>query len=365
MISKEEKILRLNDVSKYYGEVTAVDQVSFGVNESEFLTLLGPSGSGKTTILMMIAGFSSQSSGDIFVRGKPVASKKPYERDVGMVFQSLALFPHMNVRENIAFPLKMRGFDKSEMEDRIRAVLEVVQMPELADRGTEELSGGQRQRVALARALVFNPSVLLLDEALGALDRELRKTLQLEIMRIQDELEITTISVTHDQKEALVMSDRIGVINDGKLEQLGPNREVYFLPQTKFVAQFIGHTNLFDGKCVEASADYLIAELDKGTRIKLPSSNGVTPGEDLCAGVKAEQISLYADEPAELENKIKGRVTNQIFEGDRSIYEIKVENLEDQITVFEQNDLNHNPFEPGKEIYLGWNPESTTLITDG
>ena len=247
-IQQQQIVVALQSVTKRYGHVNAVDDVTFTVSEGEFITLLGPSGSGKTTILRMIAGFLQPSSGEISIHGESVSDKAPYERKIGMMFQSLALFPHMDVYGNVSFALKMRRFDPAEIPDRVDAALKLVRLPEMRHRKIHQLSGGQQQRVALARSLwYFEPEVLLLDEPLSALDKKLREEMQLELLRIHEELKITTISVTHDQREALVMSDRIIVMNEGRIAQASSSEEVYFAPKSKFVADFIGETNFFEG----------------------------------------------------------------------------------------------------------------------
>ena len=237
--------LRLQGITKRYGAVTAVDGVDLEVRDGEFLTLLGPSGCGKTTTLGLIAGFFPPSAGEIYLKGKPVAGLPPFKRDIGVVFQDYALFPHMTAGENVAFGLRMRGVERAEMDARVKEALELVQLRGLSERRPLELSGGQRQRVALARALVIRPAVLLLDEPLSNLDLKLREEMRVEIAGIQRRLGITTVFVTHDQGEALVMSDRIAVMNAGRIEQLGRPSEIYEKPATRFVAEFIGRMNFF------------------------------------------------------------------------------------------------------------------------
>jgi ABC-type Fe3+/spermidine/putrescine transport system ATPase subunit len=247
-----EAALRLAGISKRYGAVTAVDAVDLEVREGEFLTLLGPSGCGKTTTLGLIAGFFPPSAGEIYLKGKPVAGLPPFRRDIGVVFQDYALFPHMTAGDNVAFGLKMRNLDRGEIDRRVKEALDLVQLRGLGDRRPLELSGGQRQRVALARALVIRPAVLLLDEPLSNLDLKLREEMRVEIAGLQRRLGITTVFVTHDQGEALVMSDRIAVMNAGRIEQLGRPAEIYERPATRFVAEFIGRMNFFrvDGKTI-------------------------------------------------------------------------------------------------------------------
>jgi putative spermidine/putrescine transport system ATP-binding protein len=235
-------------VKSYDGRVNAVDGISLDIAKGEFLTLLGPSGSGKTTTLMMIAGFEEPTSGAIELGGEDLTRRKPYERNIGVVFQNYALFPHMTVGENVAFPLRMRAFPRAQQAERVREILDLVGLRRFADRHPRELSGGQQQRVALARGLVFNPDVLLLDEPLGALDKHLREQMQVELKRIHREVGITMVYVTHDQTEAMTMSDRIAVFSHGALEQTAPPLEIYHRPRTRFVGEFIGDSNFFAGR---------------------------------------------------------------------------------------------------------------------
>ena len=241
-----------NIVKSYDGRVNAVDGVSIDIAKGEFLTFLGPSGSGKTTTLMMIAGFEEPTAGAIELEGEDLTRRKPYERNIGVVFQNYALFPHMTVERNVAFPLRMRKFPRSRQAARVREILDLVGLGRFAKRHPRELSGGQQQRVALARGLVFNPDVLLLDEPLGALDKSLREQMQVELRRIHREVGVTMVYVTHDQTEAMTMSDRIAVFSHGKLEQVAPPLEVYHRPRTRFVGEFIGDSNIFGGT-VDAS----------------------------------------------------------------------------------------------------------------
>ena len=254
-----DSYLCLRDVAKSYdGRVNAVDGISIDVRRGEFLTLLGPSGSGKTTTLLMIAGFEELTAGTLELEDRSLANVRPYRRNIGMVFQNYALFPHMTTETNVAFPLKMRKFPRDQIRPRVEKALELVGLAEFAMKYPRELSGGQQQRVALARALVFEPDVLLLDEPLGALDKNLREQMQVEIKRIHGEVGITTIYVTHDQTEAMTMSDRVAVFNDGKIEQVAPPLEMYHRPATYFVGNFIGDSNFFDATVVDAGAGTLV-----------------------------------------------------------------------------------------------------------
>jgi len=250
----DQTYLRLHGLVKSYDGVTrAVDGIGIDIARGEFVTFLGPSGSGKTTTLLMIAGFEAPTAGAIELDGRDLTRVKPYHRNIGIVFQSYALFPHMSVARNVGFPLKMRGRSRDEIEGRVAKALDLVGLRDLADRHPRQLSGGQQQRVALARALVFEPAVLLLDEPLGALDKNLREQLQVEIKRIQRALRVTTVYVTHDQTEAMTMSDRIVVFNRGAIEQAGPPLEIYHRPATRFVGAFVGDSNFFAGTVVDTS----------------------------------------------------------------------------------------------------------------
>ena len=246
-----------NVVKSYDGRINAVDGISIDVRRGEFLTLLGPSGSGKTTTLMMIAGFEDMTAGTLELDGQSLADVKPYRRNIGMVFQNYALFPHMTNARNVAFPLKMRKFPKDQIESRVNKALALVGLSAFADKFPREISGGQQQRVALARGLVFEPDVLLLDEPLGALDKNLREQMQVEIRRIHREVGITTIYVTHDQTEAMTMSDRIAVFNNGKIEQIAPPLEMYLRPATHFVGNFIGDSNFLEATVIDGASGKL------------------------------------------------------------------------------------------------------------
>ncbi|MCI5042727.1 MAG: ABC transporter ATP-binding protein, partial [Donghicola eburneus] len=251
----------------YDGETLVVKDLNLSLPKGEFLTMLGPSGSGKTTCLMMLAGFETATYGEIKLDGKPINNIPPHKRGIGMVFQNYALFPHMTVAENLAFPLEVRKLGKSEREAKVKRALDMVQMGAFGGRRPAQLSGGQQQRIALARALVFEPELVLMDEPLGALDKQLREHMQFEITRIAHDLGITTVYVTHDQTEALTMSDRVAVFNDGRIQQLAPPDELYEAPQNSFVAQFIGENNTLDGTVQEIKDGYAIVKLDSGETI--------------------------------------------------------------------------------------------------
>jgi putative spermidine/putrescine transport system ATP-binding protein len=299
--------IELRDVSKTFGQVTVVEGLNLEVRKGEFLSLLGPSGSGKTTILMMLAGFENATSGDILLDGEKINHLPPYRRGMGVVFQNYALFPHMNVAQNVAFPLEMRGVPKSETRSRVKAALDRVQLGHLADRRPDQLSGGQQQRVALTRALVYEPKVILMDEPLGALDKKLREEMQLEIRDLHRRLDLTIIFVTHDQSEALTMSDRIAIFDAGKIAQIGTAGEVYDHPHNRFVAEFIGETNLLNGTVKGLSA----VELENGASIVVPD-NGYAAGARVCVSIRPERLRLDGSG----ENRLQATVSDVVYQGD-------------------------------------------------
>jgi spermidine/putrescine transport system ATP-binding protein len=304
-------IVEIKNVNKFYGNTHVVKNLNMTVYEGEFLSILGPSGCGKTTTLRMIAGFEQQSDGDILVEGNPVEDKEPYDRNVNTVFQSYALFPHMNIHDNIAFGLKMKKISRIETEERVNEALQMVRLEGFEKRFPSQLSGGQKQRVAIARAIINRPRVLLLDEPLGALDMKLRKQMQIELKRLQKKLGITFIYVTHDQEEALTMSDRIAVMNGGVLEQMDTPSRIYDHPKSKFVADFIGESNLFEG-CIGSSADGVHTVTTESGEI-LGKGEGFAADELIYVSVRPEKIKCSS---APVEGfSIRGVVKENIFIG--------------------------------------------------
>src|SRR5262245_37886777 len=284
--------VELSELRKTYGPVVALDSLSLEVKQGEFVTLLGPSGSGKTTTLMMIAGFEAPSAGEIRIGGESVMGRPPHRRNIGVVFQSYALFPHMSVTANVAYPLRMRKVPRDDVRRRVARALDLVQLGGYGERHPAQLSGGQQQRVALARALVFEPPLLLMDEPLGALDKKLREDLQLEIARIHREVGVTVLYVTHGQSEALTMSDRIAVMRDGRLEQYGPAEELYERPATRFVAEFVGEATLLGARVTSNTAQGAVLALDGSTARLATRRMDLEPGARVTAVVRPEKARL-------------------------------------------------------------------------
>jgi putative spermidine/putrescine transport system ATP-binding protein len=313
--------VELLNLRKLYGGVMALDTLTLEVKQGEFVTLLGPSGSGKTTTLMMIAGFEEPSAGEILVGGEPVVRRPPYRRNIGVVFQSYALFPHMTVAANVAYPLRMRNVGGDEIRRRVAAALDLVQLVALGGRYPGQLSGGQQQRVALARALVFEPPLLLMDEPLGALDKKLREDLQLEIKRIHREVGVSVIYVTHDQSEALTMSDRIAVMRSGRLEQYASAEELYERPATRFVAEFVGEATLLPARVESADAGGAVLALEAGGTRLATRRAGLAPGAQVTAVVRPEKARLVTEGPGP--NVFRAVVDDVMYLGDTTKYWVR------------------------------------------
>lgn len=309
--------IRFQKVTKDYGTIRVVEDLDLDIAKGEFVSLLGPSGSGKTTLLMMLAGFESVSGGAIVLAGQKVNDLPTHKRDMGVVFQNYALFPHMSVAKNVAFPLEMRGIAKAEVTDRVKKALDMVQLGQLANRLPGQLSGGQQQRVALARALVFEPRVVLMDEPLGALDKQLREQMQLDIRDLHRRLGLTIIFVTHDQDEALTMSDRIAVFNHGQIQQCASPREVYDHPSNRFVAEFIGETNLLEGTVSALTGDKLAFTLGTGNTFRSLGMPGFSAGDKGLLSLRPERIELWpAGQAPEDINTLEGEIVDTVYQGD-------------------------------------------------
>ena len=352
--------ISLRDLTKRFGEVRAVDDISLDILAGEFFSLLGPSGCGKTTTLRMIGGFDLPTAGTIELRGRDVTRDPPDKRPVNMVFQSYALFPHLDVAGNIAFGLKRRGASGDDIARRTGAILERVRLSGYEKRRPHELSGGQQQRVALARALVNEPQVLLLDEPLGALDLKLRKQLQVELKRIQMEVGITFVYVTHDQEEALTMSDRIAVMHRGKVEQVGAPEDLYDRPSTSFVADFIGTTNLLAGTIEALGTDGATVCLDSGDRCVI-ASGGRKPGQPVQVSIRPEAIEIGPANGAEPASRLRAEVEQVAYLGAAVQYHIRTER---GLPLSVLAGKTTQRFESGDSVVLSWNPSDALVLGD-
>ncbi|MEA2852477.1 MAG: putative spermidine/putrescine transport system ATP-binding protein [Rhodospirillaceae bacterium] len=351
-------VLELAGVRKRYDSLVAVDDLDLALEAGEFLTLLGPSGSGKTTTLMMVAGLQQPDAGSIRLNGVSVASLPPYRRDVGMVFQNYALFPHMTVRRNVAFPLEMRGTPAAEIARLVDEALALVKLPDHGERLPKQLSGGQQQRVALARAMVYRPALLLMDEPLGALDRKLREQLQLEIKRVHRERRISVLYVTHDQEEALTMSDRIAVFNKGRIEQIGTPEELYDRPATRFVASFIGDTNLVEGRVLGVAGGICEIETAAG-RIAASARTPLEAGAAVFVAVRPERVVLAPVQAAG--GGLEGVIIEQVFLGTSRKYVVR---LADGTELVVLRPISDPPFEQAAPtVRVSWPPEKATAFS--
>ncbi|KRT64185.1 MAG: spermidine/putrescine ABC transporter ATPase [Chloroflexi bacterium CSP1-4] len=360
--------VRLVDVTKSFGDFNAVDHIDLEVQDGEFFSLLGPSGCGKTTTLRMIGGFEQPTSGLIELQGEDVTWLPPYQRNVNTVFQNYALFPHLSIFENVAFGLRRRRVADATIRQRVTEMLELVELPGFEKRKPNQISGGQAQRVALARALINRPAVLLLDEPLGALDLKLRKQMQVELKRIQQEVGITFIYVTHDQEEAMTMSDRIAVMHKGRYEQLGQPEELYERPRTRFVASFLGICNLLQVDPDGSADGYAVVRLADRTPLRVPRA--LVPGANrLEIGVRPEKIRLFErveDAPAG-SNLVEGVVRDASYLGVSTQYIAELRGGE-KVTVYEQN-VSHTAhdslYRQGETVQLGWSPDHTFVVGGG
>jgi spermidine/putrescine ABC transporter ATP-binding subunit len=351
----------LRGAVKHYGDVVALEAFDLEVQEGEFLTLLGPSGCGKTTTLRLVAGFIDPTAGQILIDGEDVTGLPPQKRQIGMVFQDYALFPHLTIGENVGFGLKERGAPKAHIQERVEELLELVRLPGVEDRYPVELSGGQQQRVALARAVAFLPRVLLMDEPLGALDLKLREAMQYELRRIQQELKITTIYVTHDQHEAMTMSDRIAVMNLGNLIQLDGAHEIYTRPKTKFVADFVGKINFLPGQMAGEEGEWAKVEVANST-IRVPKAVGANIDGPVTVALRPEHLLVGgASNGASGNNAIKGKITDRIFAG--NLLHVTVEVGDGNVLMIEAKPSDDIPGD-GESVDVCWVPEHVVLLTE-
>ncbi|MEO6195383.1 MAG: ABC transporter ATP-binding protein [Thermoanaerobaculia bacterium] len=361
-----EPSVEIQDVTKRFGEVTAVDGVSLAIARGEFFALLGPSGCGKTTLLRMIAGFETPSAGTIRIQDRDVTRIPPHRRPVNMVFQQYALFPHLTVEENVGFGLRYKELPRSAQTARIGEALALVRLTGLEKRRPDQLSGGQRQRVALARALVLKPEVLLLDEPLAALDPNLRREVQVELKALQRELGITFAFVTHDREEALAMSDRIAVMNQGKVEQVGSPAGVFESPETEFVARFLGATNLFTAEVRRMEDGVLLLQLPDGTELAVPAAGPPRlRREPVRFAVRPEKLVLRAV-PSPSEVSLAVTVEDRVYHGASTEWIVR-DRRGERFTVLSQNAGPAGealPFSPGSPAFLGWNPRHSVVLRE-
>jgi putative spermidine/putrescine transport system ATP-binding protein len=359
-VTENEAYVSFVNVQKSYdGETLVVKNLNLDVAEGEFLTMLGPSGSGKTTCLMMLAGFEIATHGEIVLDGQPINNVPPHKRNIGMVFQNYALFPHMTINENLAFPLEVRSMDRADVERRVKRALDMVQLGQFGHRRPAQLSGGQQQRVAVARALVFEPKLVLMDEPLGALDKQLREQMQYEIKHIHENLGVTVVYVTHDQSEALTMSNRIAVFNDGVIQQLAPPEDLYERPDNAFVAQFIGENNKISGKIKGFNGKTCRVEVDGG-EIEALTVNVRQGDTDTLLSLRPERVTIN---PANgnFANVFDAKVEEQIYLGDHMRTRVRVCGHDDFI-VKVPNAAGHVHITPGDEVKIGWHAEDCRAL---
>lgn len=344
--------VRFEKVQKSYdGTILVVKDLNLDIAPGEFLTMLGPSGSGKTTCLMMLAGFEPATHGEIFLNNEPINNVPPYKRGIGMVFQNYALFPHMSVAENLAFPLQIRNMNKSEQETKVKRALDMVELGAFGNRRPAQLSGGQQQRVAVARALVFDPDLVLMDEPLGALDKQLREQMQYEIKHIHEKLGVTVVYVTHDQAEALTMSDRVAVFEDGVIQQLSRPDELYESPQNSFVAQFIGENNKLTGTVLETAGNICRVELADGSIVQAEAINIAGVGQKTTMSLRPERVEFDPETP--MDNILKGTIKEVIYLGDHLRVVMSVAGNE-KFIVKVRNRADQRTLETGRVHEIGW-----------
>ena len=360
-MSEPAHLVRFENIQKSYdGKALVVKNLNLNVAEGEFLTMLGPSGSGKTTCLMMLAGFEPATHGEIYLKDQPINMVPPHKRGIGMVFQNYALFPHMTVAENLSFPLEVRNMDKSEREQRIKRALDMVQLGQFGDRRPAQLSGGQAQRVAVARALVFDPELVLMDEPLGALDKNLREQMQYEIKHIHENLGVTVVYVTHDQSEALTMSNRIAVFNDGVIQQLAPPSELYEKPLNAFVANFIGENNKLLGKLISADQDSCKVAVDGGGEVIASPVNIGEPGSRTTLSLRPERVKI--NPPAgSMQNMFDATVKELIYLGDHIRTRVAVCGHDDFVIKIPNSD-DHASLSEGDAITVGWKSDDCRAL---
>jgi putative spermidine/putrescine transport system ATP-binding protein len=359
-MSKNSEFVKFDNVDKSYdGKTLVVKGLNLDIEEGEFVTMLGPSGSGKTTCLMMLAGFETATNGEIYLDNKIISNIPPHKRGIGMVFQNYALFPHMTVYENLAFPLRVRKIPKDEADKKIDKALSMVSLQGFESRMPMQLSGGQQQRVAVARSLVFDPQLVLMDEPLGALDKNLRESMQYEIKHIHESIGVTVVYVTHDQTEALTMSNRIAVFNDGKVQQLSSPDQLYEAPENSFVAGFIGENNIFDGTVSDFSGDTCKVKLENGTEILANPISVKSKGDKTTISLRPERALINPKE--KMDNNHQGKIKEVIYHGDHTRVRIDVLG-NDQFILKIPNSTSNLDIKLGNQINVGWNSKDSRAL---
>ncbi len=364
-MANKDSFISIRNVSKSFGNVKAVREVSMDIRHGEFFSLLGSSGCGKTTLLRLLAGFATPTLGDIFIDGQSMTEIPPHHRPVNMVFQNYAIFPHLNVRANIAYGLRKQRLSKSKKDELVREMLELIKLPGYGERKSHELSGGERQRIALARALIMRPKVLLLDEPLGALDKKLREQMQIELRALQRAVGITFVFVTHDQEEALALSDRIAVMSGGKYLQIDSPTRLYEAPNSREVAAFIGTMNFFNARMKSRTKSTLVFDAEGLGEVRMKAKNNKhLPGDEVLLAIRPEKITQSVQNPKTKTNCVKGNLDNATYLGERSHYYVKLEGMDRAVAVSSQNadsvlQLNGNT---KRAVWLRWKEDAVVVL---
>jgi spermidine/putrescine ABC transporter ATP-binding subunit len=352
--------IEVKNLCKKFGDLLVIDHISFKITKGEFLTLLGPSGSGKTTTLNLIAGFIFPTSGEILINEEPVEKKPTFKREMGMVFQNYALFPHMTVSENIAFPLQRRKVEKTQIHKKVEEILDIIQLSGYGKRMPHELSGGQQQRVSLARAIVYEPSVLLMDEPLGSLDKKLRGQMQLEIKQIQERFKITTIYVTHDQEEALTMSDRIAVMENGQIAQIGTPEDLYEKPMSSFIAEFVGETNILHGEITERDGEASLFLTESNIQMRIELTERAYVGEKISISIRPEKLFFFEGKEAGF-SPVSGVIQNVIYVGETTKYVIRLSTGK-LIVLKRMNRFGVENYKRNDPVQIGFHPQDAKKV---
>ena len=359
-----ESFISLQNVEKFFGKVHAIHDVTMDIRQGEFFSLLGASGSGKTTLLRMLAGFETPTAGEIFIDRQPMSDVPPHHRPVNMVFQNYAIFPHLNVRDNIAYGLRKLKLTRTQRRDRAEEMLDLIKLPGYGDRKANQLSGGQQQRVALARSLILKPKVLLLDEPLGALDKQLREQMQLELRALQRQVGITFVFVTHDQEEALTLSDRIAVMSGGSAKQIDTPTGLYETPRSREVASFIGTMNFFDGQVTQCGEERLVVDTEGLGTLSVPKPHmPVRAGERVQVAIRPEKIAISDVSPKEGVHAVAGHLKDAAYLGERSHFYVALNGIDKPIAVSSQNTTRAVTSEDtSRTVWLSWNPDAAVVL---